>query len=349
MTPSLDSPRRRGSPWAAAALAPFPELVDRLPEAALARDARVAFRALAADLFASYRRYDQLAITGQRQHQAIVTVVGLFGTLAVLLGIVQLRPVVWFPGWVETGAVVIASTAVILGLIAARHHRWLLRRHQAERCQLLFWRLLIDPTLWGGAAADALAAARREQDRIRAFTYSRIKRWTESDEASEQADSARPAQLPEPVIQLYADHRLEGQARYFAERARSHRRFHRLTGRIALPAFVLSVVASLAHFAVHLTGERMSFERLGALLLIASAAIPVLANGFRLMHGALEPARNFTRYLSKQRTLVHLIRRLRERNQAPADLLRDCAFGEQVLEFEHREWLRLMMEAEWIG
>jgi hypothetical protein len=81
---------------------------------------------------------------------------------------------------------------------------------------------------------------------------------------------------------------------------------------------------------------------------VLAACLPVLGAGIRTLHTASEGRRNAIRFQAKYYTLE----KLREELQGVSDA--DTAFRllwqcERLMDNEHREWLRLMIEAEWFG
>jgi hypothetical protein len=79
-----------------------------------------------------------------------------------------------------------------------------------------------------------------------------------------------------------------------------------------------------------------------------AATLPVCGAGIRAIRGVLEYGRNASRYEATHNVLVKLSERLREAKDA-AGVFREIGFCEQILEADLREWLRLMVEAEWFG
>jgi len=63
---------------------------------------------------------------------------------------------------------------------------------------------------------------------------------------------------------------------------------------------------------------------------------------------AYEFARNTSRFRAKYVALERLAERLQREND-PAALWYAMWCCEQMMDAEHREWLRLMIEAEWFG
>ena len=115
----------------------------------------------------AFRRADQAALKHQKNHRRLIRLAASFGTIAVILAILQLAfddPIGPSFKAVATGeeafAVVIALIAVGLGLWAAFQIQWLVERNKAERLRLAKFRFLIDPELWYGDTGSLARNAR---------------------------------------------------------------------------------------------------------------------------------------------------------------------------------------------
>jgi len=89
-------------------------------------------------------------------------------------------------------------------------------------------------------------------------------------------------------------------------------------------------------------------------VLIAFAALlPVIGSGIRTWRSASEMTRNISRFRAKYVALSNIEQRMQGReikeNVEAEALIRDLWCAEQIMESEHREWLRLMIGAEWVG
>ena len=150
------------------------------------------------------------------------------------------------------------------------------------------------------------------------------------------------------------------------QRAYFRRRFGRLdfldllTRRLPPLVFYASVVFAFLHFTVHLLAdhfaERGQHPRADGLLVFGgactlfAAALPVVGAGVRTLRSAFEFGRNKLRYRAAHHALTRLANRLDARRRDALDapgLFRELSLCELILEHEHREWLRLMVEAEW--
>jgi len=290
-----------------------------------------------------YRKADASALRHQRYHRLVTVIAAIFGTIAVLLAIIQLSGLfrgVW-PLQVSGIAVVLALIAVILGLVSSQRLNWLLERHRAERYRLLKFRFLID-----------------EVDDIRALNPQALRRWIDEDEVPVAPTPLPHSKTDKDIIrdflEYYQKKRLSVQMAYFARRALRNIRVHRYTWFLPPLFFFFSVLAALGHFVYNTVTSTYDLQANVAtsnfvvLFVVLAAAFPVVGAGVRSLRTAYEFARNNSRFRAKHVALSRLAERLRQEND-PEAIFRDLWSCEQILESEHREWLRLMIEGEWFG
>jgi biopolymer transport protein ExbB/TolQ len=84
------------------------------------------------------------------------------------------------------------------------------------------------------------------------------------------------------------------------------------------------------------------------LMLMLAACLPVIAAAIRLLRTAHEFGRNTLRFRATSDELNQLLDRL-EKVADPEAKLEILHKTERALQAERREWLRLMIEAEWFG
>ena len=151
------------------------------------------------------------------------------------------------------------------------------------------------------------------------------------------------------IVDYYVRERLEPQLAYARKRARSNASLERSTWLVGPSFFLLSVLAAFGHFIYEAINESHDNpEAVGLILIFLAAALPAVGAGVRIIRGAFEFARNYSRFHGAATGLSQISERLRHCADSSAipTLLEQ---SEQVLAAEHREWLRLMMEAEWFG
>jgi hypothetical protein len=168
-----------------------------------------------------------------------------------------------------------------------------------------------------------------------------------------------------PFITYYREKRLRGQRAYFGDAIRKRIKAGRLSKPWPFWLFIASVMAAIVHLLVHLLpdlAERLRAagynwalldnltwtENAALLFLLLAACLPVIAAGVRTYRGAFEFVRNIERFEAKLVALDSYDKEL-SKEKKPEEALEFIGYSEQILESEHREWLRLMTEAEWVG
>jgi hypothetical protein len=292
---------------------------------------------------------DDAAIRLHRQYCTVAMIAAITGTLAVVVAIVQqfvatnpeLKHILFIS---EAVAAAITFAVVLFGIFRSIHHRWILKRHQTERLRGLQAKALI--SLLGSPLGDTALAA--QVDNITRMDRAALRKWLEDDllpfppDAS-GAFSAHPALL-DPFRALYMELRLNEQSRYLAGAGSRHSRLDHFTRHLPPALFFASVACVGLHTVFH--GQHGVYT--AAIFAMLAVCLPVLAAGLRTYREAVQVSRNAARFSSKAAALVLL----RKEFMAATTLdqaLRTAWHTEQVLEAEHREWLRLMLDAEWFA
>ena len=303
-----------------------------------------------------YREADARALQHQRWHRCIALLAAVLGTLAVLLSILALpeklaERIPKLP-WLEAATIAIAAVAVAAGLLLAFQSRWQVERNKAERCRLLKFRFLTDPEFW---CANPVDQQQRRQllksdvDALGALTSRELEQWLRNDPPMRDPalnDCAVDRQTLLALVGYYRAKRIGTQTRFFENRLTQHRGRHRKTWHIASWLFLASVIAAFGHFLLAPINKS-----LGIILTLLAAGLPAIAAGVRTFRSTHEFARNAMRYeakLTALRALDHnLAAELAAETADRRRVFHDLWCCELVMEFEHREWLRLMIEAEW--
>jgi len=302
-----------------------------------------------------YAACDRAALRHQRFHRYLTLIAGVAGTLAVLMAIFQLSklgPDTW-PAELEFGAAAIALLAVGAGLMAKSQRHWLLQRHKAERLQMLKYQFLISPALWRTSPQNSAPLLDQLRDQVRQVlntTKHDMELWLA--DCAGDADARRqpsPTDMPNTIVDYYVRERLAPQLVYATNRARSNASLERSTLLVGPSFFLISVLAAFGHFAYEVINKSHNRpEVIGLILIFVAAALPAVGAGVRILRGAYEFARNYSRFHSVATGLSQISERLRQgADSSVTPVLLEQS--ERVLAAEHREWLRLMMEAEWFG
>ena len=328
----------------------------------------------------AFRAADRPASRFQKQRQAISISAAIAGTVAVLLATFDaldfrgfLVPMQYFG--VGTA---FAFVAILLSIVMLRQVNWMFLRHKAERFRFLKFRFLIDPHLWG-------VAAQRERtmqwltyaaDKVTGLTNEELKTWAERgilpEEPPSLAGSRADAYTLHNLVDYYLTKRCRNQLHYFERRAQHFSSRDRYLKALPRLLFFGSVLAALGYFSLQIftalqphqaaaqTSETTaSTIALGIAFILLAASLPVISAGVRTFRSGYQLARNTSRYkaafeaikLPAQRLehdAEHLYGRCAQGHTTidAYDVFRDLWRCEQILEAEHREWLRLMLEAE---
>lgn len=333
------------------------------------------------DIEGVYADADREANHCQGQHKNLTIVAVAAGTFAVIVAILQLtelrRSFAPMP-ILEGVTALIAIGAVVAGIWLKRQPGWFLARHKAERCRFLKFRFLIDPALWIGThpqRAERIDKLPLEVDEIQQLDLPGLRKWAEEGmvpQAPKRGASclAAPVDLRE-LIDYYIKKRLCNQMNWFNKRAQQLSHRDRLLKRLPPLLFFGSVFAALVHFTynelVNLAGAPAQVSLLGAsievslALILVAAILPVLGGGFHTLRSAYQFARNRSRYTAALEGLKPSYDALKAESQnlattgegfaqtSASTIFYHMWRSEQIMEAEHREWLRLMMQAEWFG
>lgn len=329
-------------------------------------------------LVPAYKMADEKAVGFQRKYRGRARNVAWLGAAAVILAELQLLgftvkldenpPWAFIPAQIwhfivghvtllqnSLAAIEILEVGLMVWLVLggmkdSLKEEWLLERFRAERLRLLKFNFLLRPELWSGHPHEIEGCKQFLADRVRDITtatHASLECWI--------SQGTVPAVHPAPVggVGAVALHELED----YYRRKRLHYQMDYISGavkrylerdqktRLAAPVLFFG---SVAFVLVHAAVELANGENLGKLFIFLAAALPALGAGYRSIRSAHESARNASRDESNHYILSKLSDRLRSAPDAAA-AFREMGFCEQIFEANHREWMRLMVEAEWFG
>ncbi|HTP70001.1 MAG TPA: hypothetical protein VMJ35_13920 [Dongiaceae bacterium] len=329
-----------------------------------------ALQVLTKEVSRPYWGYNWKARRTQTWHRRITNVAIFTGTLAVALAILQLP----LPGlsleskaqampYVETLAAIAAFVSVSWGLLQSIQKHWLLQRHKAEQLRFLKYTTILKLARTGVDTRSMAWAEeiKEEVRRICAIDESDLLRWRndgpQRDVRSKLEGKATLKSGKEfaQIEEYYKGKRLEKQINYFMRSANKALARDWLTKYPPLILFIASVFCAASHLLIsnieairEPLGKIVSEPFLGAGLIIMSALLPVFGAAIRTYRSANEFSRNSVRFGAVYHTLDRISKSLAP-EMAPERKLELLAQCEQTLEDEHREWFRLMDEAEWYG
>lgn len=321
-----------------------------------------------------YEQWNAAALHKQAGHSLIVWIAAFSGLLAIAMAIVQLGyPQSYVPAdKIEAATVIVAFVSIAMGLIAAFSQQWRLRRLQAEQCRIAKFGLLLNGEYYGTHLQDFATDLQADIKCIGALTpdASQAESSKHADKTCEnwilrrvKAVSLRRPQAGElnaefigQLVEYLLRKRLRYQAQYFRTKYIQHHRKEESSWRVPAVLVLASLVCAIAHIVLenllhraHLSKASLGWSFSKAILFMA-AFLPAMAAFFRTVRGAHEYGRNANRYYAMWIQLYELEKELQQRKSArdlrgQLDILREV---EVALEAEHRSWMRLMVETEWI-
>lgn len=331
-------------------------------------------------IYPVFHEADMAALKAQEQHRHLTRRVSWLGAGATILATFQLlaaavlhppRPGVEnvsalaarMAAWSEHYEAIMVTLAVIElivvaamfgfilgGLRSGSKQKQLLERYRAERLRLLKFGFLLNPEVWSRDEKRIQRAQeeihRKVNDIVTSMRPS-LDRWI-SEGAVPSVWTAPEAELSGPellsLVGYFRRKRVEFQMKYMSEAARRARERDEKSSVSVAVLFFGSVAFVLVHVAVEFVNGNLASE----LFVFIAAALPALITPLRIVRSAYESARNASRFEANYNTLDGLSERL-SRAESGAAVFRELGFVEQTLEADHREWMRLMAEAEWFG
>jgi hypothetical protein len=280
---------------------------------------------------------------------------------------------------VEFIAAMAAACTVLWGVISKMQKEWLLKRHKAERMRMLKYRSLLKFAAAGmdDVALERLRAKSSEKlHRIQDTEEEQMEEWisvnqTWEEDLEPEACAVTPTQL-DVFLEYYRRKRLDAQTQYFNKKATQAGHRDSITRLLPPLLFVASIICAACHFGIEaFTGKAQQNgsthaviatpadkkadegssrpDTIALLLIVGAASFPILGAAFHTYRSAYEFSRNSKRFRATYTDLSRTGGSVQGKDKNPAHILEELWKAEQSLEREHREWLRLMVEAEWYG
>ncbi len=289
----------------------------------------------------------------------------------------------------ELWAAGLTVSMVALGYLLGWKEKWLRQRHRAELYRLLRYNFLIRPSVWtGDGDAESWIKSQLERIDNLTAEGDLEKALNEPSPPGpyEPTNSRMPRHQLQALTQYYLTKRLGPQKEYLANRVQRNEIKDWL--RLVLPWFffgsILAVVAKsfleshypswwfalilaatlLPVFAAGIRTYLAAFEfsRNKSRFHAAHKALletekSLMTNTFAAVNSEASRPRQEAVFMSSHLAQVivmaeHSGTSAESSQQAETDaypVLRDLAWSEHILDAEHREWLRLMYDAEWFG
>ena len=315
-----------------------------------------------------WKTADKQAMRFQSRHRKLAKVAIFTGTSAIFFAIIQMAVARQIPSLVnvalalEVVAVIAGIVAVAVGIRSKGDKNWLRERNRAERLRMLKFQSLG----WGGLFDDDLGNWKQkiseQMETLKApLSIDEVKAWAlkyKTISGIQIPFSDKPYTETNALSVYYLYKRLMYQAGYFEKQAKKHEKAARPWRHLSLPVFIASTICVLIHFISGwflLQFNESGMEHLRNLLeaieiwsLALATIIPVLGLSTRVWLGAFEPHRSANLYHCKRNAVLEIRERMMQQETDPHLLNKNIDEAETLFENEHREWLRLMFETEWM-
>ncbi len=331
---------------------------------------------LDAELKPKWLEFDNEANAQQTSHNRIARTAIVCGVMAVILVLLQFglqetpggfSSVV---GWVEIVSAAVAAGAVALGIVTGCDRKWLIARHKAERLRILKFRALGRSETWCGPEKEWQKWVRESIAEIQSISQIKdIEDWINKVAASPHEPKPSACTISSGEVQALASYyrwkRVGHQIRYYNHKAKTILGRKRASSaqdagdhlpsgnrhRHGVWLFFISIMMVIAHVVMEkLSGhnEHGLMHLFGGWFLALAGLIPVIGFGCRAWKGAFEPARSAALCIAKSRSLELNARNLVNTQTDLQDTMHHIAHIEHFFEHEHSEWLRLMLETDWL-
>jgi hypothetical protein len=304
-----------------------------------------------------FMKYDQDAIRDQRYHVFFAHTAVLSGTLAILIPLLQLTGFLpeelSIPG--ETIATVLSVIAVVSGTFWAFQKRWLVERYKAESLRVLKFKALLKSDFLCGNFGAWKLWLEGEIEKIRKLEKSDIHTIIETGAVFRQTEATNVPlcnyKTVVSVAEYFRKNLIKTQIFYFQQKAHDLESSDRVIRHIPHLFFSLGVVIVAVHFIINDLVHEGEWHFTSNILIFLGIAFPVIGMGVRTYRSSHEFARSASIFRAKEKRLLEIDVKIASILNDPLankiQLLSHLNMCEHLLEEEHYEWLRLMVESEW--
>lgn len=311
---------------------------------------------------------DRLALKFQLMYQRYsLGAVGM-GAVTVCLAIIQLAahlhanpesssgesPAAALLEWGEIIMATFTFSIVVIAIAIRPKEKWLTARFKAEVLRVFKFQKLCDSRLWSGHSSDRAnleSELRAEVSEVRRRTFRDAEDWATQGTipaVMRVATSAKCGDAQDEFIRYYRAKRIEAQMSYLERKARQREEQGVFWGFFLQVLFWVSLAFVLGHAGVSLSWKAGDSDFHSNLFIAVAAILPVAAGAVRTYKSSREFERNAARHEATLYTLEKLSAQL-DASQSCEESYATVGFCEQVLEADSREWMRLMVSAEWYG
>jgi hypothetical protein len=322
-----------------------------------------------ASLYETYDEYNRQAMVKQHRHVWFSRTAVFFGTLAILLSILQvfLRA---YPDYLvnnpdlaifEKGAFFTAIIAIGIAMGSRLLRDWLKQRYLAEQCRSLKFRALIHPYLSFSSEGDwneRFAKWKKRFD-LKVADLKKKEDWSlekilvvDTINAPPHESSGRSLNVPYLLMltDYYQKKRISTQVAYFSAQARTFRNKNKITEWIPQYCFLGGVVCAALQFIIEFFYPNVPTAG-KAIILLLTLVLPSIGVASKTLRSSVEVARNASLFSAKCRALRQFEMRLQAERAKEVmnwrEILNIMWESENFFESENREWLRIMHDAEW--
>jgi len=301
--------------------------------------------------------WDNKSLTYQRYRQNIMLLMIFTGIIIIVVMIPDINKILpekW-GGIIQNAIAFLVFVLLLIGIKYNFQKKWLLYRHKSELLRLLKFHTLLDPMTLSLHNEIPLKKLQQSIDEIDQIDQNTIDKFVKDEFDFWKYDRIilNPSERKNflDLIKYYQNKRIKSQIDYFAIRAKSRENIDRYTK--YLPkitnfsgVFLLSLYFILGIFSYTDISKKLSF------LVVIAAILPVVGSSVKSYRTTNEISRIASIYRTRQNKLSHiynnLLYGLKQENidiNKEFELMYEC---ERILKEEHQEWLRLMIQSEWI-
>jgi hypothetical protein len=304
-----------------------------------------------------YTKYDQDACRDQRYHLYFAHAAVLSGTMAIIIALLQvtgfLPKQLSLPG--ETIASLLSVIAVFSGTVWAFQKRWLLERYKAESLRILKFKALVQFDFLCGNIEAWRLWLEGEIGKIRNLEKDDIHRIIKSGGNTRIPVSTTGQECDDSTVvavaEYYRKNLISTQIQYFRQKANEQESSDRFIRHLPHLFFFFGVVMVASHFIIDELVHESDWYSLSNILIFLGIAFPVTGIGIRTYRSSHEFARSASIFRANENRLLEMEAKiaslLREQPGNKMQILSILNVCEEILEEEHYEWLRLMVESEW--
>ncbi len=304
-----------------------------------------------------FRIWDKKALDYQKYSRNLMLGMILTGLIAIIIVIPEINNVL-----PDTWGVIIQNVAaffilvsILIGIWFNFQKKWLLYRHKSELLRLLKFHTLLDPATFSLQREIPLEKLRRcvhdaekiDQQNIIEFTKDEFAFWEYDRFSSHQIDNENFLNL----IRYYQEKRITSQIDYFDKRAKNRETIDYYTKYIHKSANFFGVLFICLFFLLGMFFSKDLSANLSFLVVIA-AILPALGSSIKSYRDTNEISRISSIYRTRQNKLSTINKSLTDGlEQETMDMYKELELIQQcenMLKDEHQEWLRLMIQSEWV-